>query len=49
MDTARESGGKRRRKIVARPVLIRSVKPGQVPSATYSKDTPTAFAPIWKS
>jgi len=29
---------KRRRKPVSRPVLVRSVKPGQAVSATYEKD-----------
>jgi hypothetical protein len=49
MEATKESGGKRRRKLITGPVLIRSVKPGQVPSATYVKETTTAFAPIWKS
>ncbi|HVG11854.1 MAG TPA: hypothetical protein VM843_02570 [Flavisolibacter sp.] len=49
MDASKDSGEKRKRKIIVRPVLIRSVKPGQVPSATYTKENTAAFAPIWKS
>lgn len=40
---------KRRRKIVSRPILVRSVKPGQLPSATYSKESMSSFSQIWKA
>lgn len=40
---------KRKRKMVSRPVLVVSVKPGTgVASATYSKDN-TSSSSIWKS
>lgn len=39
---------KRRRKIISRPVLVRSVKQGQVLSATYSKENSTSISPFWK-
>lgn len=39
---------KRRRKVMTRPVLVRSEKPGQVPSVSYSKETTSSFAAIWK-
>lgn len=42
------SAEKRRRKMVSRPVLVRSVKPTGLP--TYTKDNnSSSFAPIWKS
>ncbi|HWJ26718.1 MAG TPA: hypothetical protein VNS32_09250 [Flavisolibacter sp.] len=40
---------KRRRKLVTRPVLVRSVKQGQVLSATYSREQSTSSAPFWKA
>ena len=47
METRRE-GEKRRRKMISRPVLVRSVKPGQALSASYEKDREVA-ASIWKA
>lgn len=42
--------GKRKRKVVNRPTLVRSVKTGQALSATYTRETSSSsFAPIWKS
>jgi hypothetical protein len=41
---------KRRRKVITRPTLVRSVKAGQALSATYTREnTSSSFAPIWKS
>lgn len=40
---------KRRRKTISRPVLVRSVKQGQVLSATYSKDNSSANTPFWRA
>ena len=42
---------KRRRKVLNRPTLVRSVKAGQALSATYSRDNNTAssFASLWKA
>ncbi|WP_158512991.1 hypothetical protein [Flavisolibacter tropicus] len=42
---------KRRRKVLNRPTLVRSVKAGQALSATYSRETNTtsSFASLWKS
>ena len=43
-----ENGGeKRRRKIISRPVLVRSVKPGQAISADYTKATNSTS--LWKA
>jgi hypothetical protein len=39
---------KRRRKVMTRPILVRSEKPGQVPSVSYSKENTSSFAAIWK-
>lgn len=48
MESKRENGGeKRRRKIVARPVLVRSVKPGQVMSASYERQRTSPS--LWKA
>lgn len=38
---------RRRRKVVSRPVLVRSGKPGQVMSASYGRDRQTD--PLWKA
>ena len=40
---------KRRRKTINHPVLVRSVKPGQVMSATYDKDNHHTSRSIWKA
>ncbi len=49
MEMQKDNNEKRRRKIISRPVLVRSVKPGQITTAaTYSKEH-SSFAPIWKS
>jgi hypothetical protein len=48
MESRKENyGEKRRRKIVARPVLVRSEKPGQVMSASYmrQRNNPT----LWRT
>lgn len=48
MENRREnSGEKRRRKIVARPVLVRSGRPGQVMSASYERQR--TFQGLWKA
>jgi hypothetical protein len=48
MEKEREnSGGKRKRKIVTHPVLVRSVKPGDAISATYTRTTQAN--PFWKA
>jgi hypothetical protein len=39
---------KRRRKVISRPTLVRSEKPGQVPSVSYAKENTSSFAAIWK-
>ena len=44
----RREGEKRRRKMIVRPVLVRSVKPGQALSATYERETAAATT-IWKN
>ena len=47
MESRRENNGeKRRRKIISRPVLVRSAKPGQVMSASYERQR--NFSPLWK-
>lgn len=43
------NGEKRRRKVISRPVLVRSVKAGQASSATYSKESSSSLSSIWKS
>jgi hypothetical protein len=44
------SAEKRRRRIsVSRPVLVRSVKQGQVLSATYARETSSFSSQIWKA
>ena len=49
MESRREnSGEKRRRNIVSRPVLGRSGKPGQVMSASYERQR-TTFPSLWKA
>ncbi len=42
---------KRRRKVLTRPTLVRSVKAGQALSATYTRENsaPSSFAALWKS
>lgn len=48
MESRRENNGeKRRRKIISRPVLVRSEKPGQVMSANYvrQRNEPS----LWKA
>ncbi|WP_172623206.1 hypothetical protein [Flavisolibacter ginsenosidimutans] len=48
MENRKETGAeKRRRKIVARPVLVRSEKPGQVASASYSRER--SASPFWRA
>jgi hypothetical protein len=47
MEMRKEGIEKRRRKMVSRAVLVRSVKPGQALSATYERDKDQA--PIWKA
>jgi hypothetical protein len=48
MEKEREnSGGKRKRKIITHPVLVRSVKPGDAISATYTRTTQAN--PFWKA
>lgn len=48
MDSKRENSvEKRRRKIISRPVLVRSAKPGQVMSASY--DRQRTFPTLWKA
>jgi hypothetical protein len=51
MEVRKENSGERRkRKTINRPVLVRSVKPGQAVSATYSKtSSPSSFGAIWRS
>lgn len=38
MDMRQDRSEKRKRKVVSRPVLVRSVKPGHAISATYEKE-----------
>jgi predicted metalloprotease len=48
MENRKENcGEKRRRKMIARPVLVRSEKPGQVASASYirQRNSPS----LWKA
>lgn len=42
---------KRRRKVLTRPTLVRSVKTGQALSATYTRENsaPSSFSSPWKS
>jgi len=48
MENRKEIGGeKRRRKIVARPVLVRSEKPGKVMSASYGRQH--GMTSLWKA
>jgi hypothetical protein len=48
MESRRENmGERRRRKIVSRPVLVRSVKPGQVMSASYERQRTSPS--LWKA
>jgi len=48
MEREREnSGEKRRRKIIQRPILVRSVKPGAANIVTYTQETRPS--PIWKA
>jgi hypothetical protein len=47
MEMRKEGMEKRRRKMISRPVLVRSAKPGQALSATYEREQQTA--PIWKA
>jgi hypothetical protein len=51
MDVRKEnSGEKRKRKSINRPVLVRSVKPGQAISATYSAGNSTSsFKSLWRA
>ena len=37
MESRKENAERRRRKMIARPVLVRSEKPGQVASASYMR------------
>lgn len=43
-----ENGEKRRRKVVSRPILVRSVKAGQYSNTTYSREESTTSS-IWKN
>ena len=48
METRQENNsGKRRRKLITRPILVRSAKPGGVLSADYTKNN--QVIPLWKS
>jgi predicted metalloprotease len=50
MESRKENcGEKRRRKMISRPVLVRSEKPGQVMSASYMRQRPDSMAPLWKA
>jgi hypothetical protein len=51
MDVRKEHNGeKRKRKTINRPVLVRSVKPGQAISATYSSgSSPSSYKSIWRA
>jgi hypothetical protein len=52
MEMRKENGGeKRRRRIISKgPVLIRSVKPSQMDSATYSRESSaSASTSFWKN
>jgi len=48
MESRRENRGeKRKRKIITGPVLVRSAKPGEVMSASYTK--PGQVGSLWKA
>jgi hypothetical protein len=48
MESRKENcGEKRRRKVVSRPVLVRSEKPGQVMSASYGRQG--AMPSLWRA
>ena len=47
MENRRDNNEKRRRKIIARPVLVRSEKPGQVMSASYIRQRTTPS--LWRA
>jgi hypothetical protein len=43
------SGEKRKRKPLTRPVLVYSVKPGQTNAGIYSRESNSASERLWKS
>lgn len=50
MESRKENGGdKRRRKMITRPVLVRSEKPGQVASASYMPQRSSDKPALWKA
>ncbi|RYZ30969.1 MAG: hypothetical protein EOO10_00825 [Chitinophagaceae bacterium] len=50
MESRKENGGeKKRRKMIARPVLVRSEKPGQVMSASYMPQRSSDRPSLWKA
>jgi len=50
MENRKENGGeKRRRKMITRPVLVRSEKPGQVASASYMPQRSSDRPALWKA
>ena len=50
MENRKENGSdKRRRKMIARPVLVRSEKPGQVMSASYMPQRSSDRPSLWKA
>jgi len=50
MEMRKENMEKRRRKpLVKEPVLVRSVKPGQLVVPAYSRSSTSPMAQLWKS